>query len=93
MNPAAPWRVISSRVTPNDRYSPDISNTRLADFAIKITFIASTPFIRGIEISITTKSGCNSLARVTASIPSLAMPTISCPAYCIVSATTSATAG
>jgi len=81
MNPDAPFRIISSRVTPNDRYSPDISNTRFADFAARIAFIASTPFIRGIEISITTRSGCNSFARSTASTPSLAVPTISCPAY------------
>ena len=81
MNAAAPCRIISSRVTPNDRYSPDISSTRLADPAASIAFIASTPFMRGIEMSITTRSGSNSLARVTASTPSLAVPTILWPAY------------
>lgn len=79
MNPAAPSRIISSRVTPSDRYSPDISSTRFADFAAKIAFIASTPFIRGIDMSITTRSGCSSFASETASTPSLALPTISCP--------------
>ena len=93
MNPAAPSRIISSRVTPSERYSPDISNTRLADLAARIAFIASTPFIRGIEISITTRSGCNSFASDTASTPSRPLPTISWPAYSIVSATTSHTAG
>ena len=92
MKPAAPSRTISSRVTPNERYSPDISRTRFADFAARIAFIASTPFIRGIAMSMTTRSGCKSFASDTASTPSWPLPTISWPAYSIVSATTSHTA-
>jgi hypothetical protein len=50
-----------------------------------IPFTASMPERRGITISIVTTSGCSRLNSVTASSPSDASPTTSCPSASTIS--------